>query len=113
MHFHKLKVEWHEDCLMKMFMVTFEKKARSWYEQLLVSSLYSKDFHTVFFKNYKESFPSLLLVQNCCDHFENFIQYLEFFYEDDAFMDDEIIEAFYENPFQSQEEIEEDGFHDI
>lgn len=51
MHSHKLKFEWHEDYLMKMFMVTFEGKERSWYEKLLASSLYSlKDFHIVFFE---------------------------------------------------------------
>ena len=55
----------------------------------------------------------MLLVQNCCDHFENFIQHLEIFYEDNEFMDDEIIEGFYENPFQNHKEIEEDSCHDI
>ena len=29
MHSCKLKVEWHEDCLMKMFMATLEGKTRS------------------------------------------------------------------------------------
>jgi hypothetical protein len=33
MHICKLKV-YHEDCLMKMVMVTFEGKARSRYEKL-------------------------------------------------------------------------------
>ena len=32
MHSRKLKVEWHEDCLMKIFMDTLEGKTRSWYE---------------------------------------------------------------------------------
>ncbi len=44
-------------------------------------------------------------------HFESFGQNLEIFYEDDLFMDDEIIEAFQENPFHYQEEKVEDGFH--
>lgn len=71
MHSRKLKFEWHEDCSMKMFMAILEGKERSWYEQLPTSSLYSpKDFHTMFFENNKESYPYLLLVQNCCDHFE-------------------------------------------
>ena len=44
----RLKVEWHEDCLMKMFMVTLEGKAREWYEGLDPGSLFSlKDFHKV------------------------------------------------------------------
>lgn len=65
MHVHKLKVVFHEDCLMKMFMATLEGKARSWYEGLSFASLYSlKDFHLVFFEKYKESHPSLSLVEN-------------------------------------------------
>ena len=34
MHIHKLRVELHEDSLMKMFMATLEGDARSWYEGL-------------------------------------------------------------------------------
>ena len=30
-HIHKLGVELHEDSLMKMFMVSLEGNARSWY----------------------------------------------------------------------------------
>jgi len=78
MHVRKLRVQFHEDCLMKMFMATLEGKARSWYEKLLAASLYSlKDFHTVFFENCRKSYPSLLLVQNCFKHFGSFNQYLE------------------------------------
>jgi len=114
MHIRKLKVELHEDCLMKMFMATLEGKERSWYEKLPPTSIYSlKDFHIVFFEHFKESYPSLLLVQNCCDHFKNFIQNLENVYEDDVFMDDEIIEAFHENPFHYHGEKVEYNCHDI
>jgi hypothetical protein len=106
MHVPKLGVELHEGFLMKTFMETFEGKAGSWYEKLPAPSLYSlKDFHIVFFENYKGSYPSLLLVQNCCDHFENFIQNLEKFYGDEEFMDEEILEALYENPFHHQQEM--------
>ena len=77
-------------------------------------NLYSlQDFHTTFYEHYKEFYSSLLLVQNWCDHFENFIQNLEIFYEVDVFMDDEIIEAFHENHFHYHEEKVEDIFHDI
>ena len=100
LHIHRLGVELHEDCMMKMFMESLEGKAGSRYEKLPASSLYSlKDFHTVFFENYKGLYPCLLLVQNCCDHFENFIQNLEKFYGDEEFMDEEIMEALYENHF--------------
>ena len=33
-HVWRLKVEWHEDYRMKMFMLTLEGKARDWYEWL-------------------------------------------------------------------------------
>ena len=75
MHVRKLKVKLHKYFLMKIFMTTLEGKARLWYEKLTAANLYSlKDFHTIFFENYKGSYPSLLLVQNCCHYFENFIQ---------------------------------------
>jgi hypothetical protein len=41
MHSRKLKVKWHEYCLMKMFMATLHGNARSWYENLPSASLYS------------------------------------------------------------------------
>ena len=74
MHICKLKIKFPEDFLMKMFVASLEEKARSWYENLpAVSICFLKNFHTVFYDKYKEDYPSLLLVQNCCDHFENFI----------------------------------------
>ena len=51
---------------------------------------------------YKEFHPSLLLVKVCCKHFVSFIEYLENCYEDDEFMDEEILEAFHDNPFHQQ-----------
>jgi hypothetical protein len=113
MHARKLNVEWHEDCLMKMFMASLEGKARTWYEKLPSASICSlKDFHTIFFANYRESYPLLLLVENCCEHFESFIQHLEDVYGDDVFMNDEIIEAMHENPFHHKKGMLEDSFHD-
>ena len=41
MHVCKLKIEFLEYLLMKMFMATLEGKARSWYEGLLERSLCS------------------------------------------------------------------------
>jgi hypothetical protein len=73
-HSWKLKVEWHEDCHMKMFMETLEGKARKWYEGLNLGRLFSlKDFHIAFYEHYKEYFPSLSLVENYWDQFEDFI----------------------------------------
>jgi hypothetical protein len=104
MHVHKLKVKFHEYCLMNMFMASLEGKERSWYENLPAASICSlKDFHTVFFEHFKESCPLLLLVENCCEHFESFIQYLEDVYDDDVFMDHEIIESLQENPFHHKD----------
>ena len=31
-HIHKLWVGWHEDSLMRIFMISLEGNARSWYE---------------------------------------------------------------------------------
>ena len=77
-HSWKLKVEWHEDCLMKMFMATLEGKAREWYEGLNPGSLfYLKDFHRVLYENYKEHSPSLSLAENCFYQSEDLIQNLE------------------------------------
>ena len=103
MHVRKLKTSFPKDCLMKMFMATLEGQARSWYENLPPACIYSlKDFHSVFFEKYRKTYPSLLLIRDCCDHFENFIQELENMYEDDVFMDDEIVEALQENRFYHQ-----------
>ena len=98
---------------MKMFMAILEDEARSWYEIFPPASIYYlKDFHSIFFERYRESFPSLMLVQNCCEHISNFIGYLKNFYGHDDFMDDEIMEALYENPFQQYEENLEDTHQD-
>jgi hypothetical protein len=92
MHIRKLKIKFPEDCLMKMFVASLEEKARSWYENLPAASICSlKHFHTVFYDKYKEDYPSLLLVQDCCHNFESFIQYMEDYYDDDQFMDDEML----------------------
>ena len=85
MHIHKLRVEFHEVFLMKVFMVTLEEKEIPWYKKLLVASLYSsKYFHLTFYENYKESYPSLSLFEKCCQvNFENFIQHMENYYGDE------------------------------
>ena len=62
----------------------------------------------MFIERYKDSYPSLNLVQDCCKHAYSFIESLEKFYEDDNFMDGEIMEALYENPFQQHKENLED-----
>ena len=47
---------------MKMFMVSLEGDARSWYEGLPSESSCSlTDFHTVFHEHFKDQYPSLLL----------------------------------------------------
>ena len=40
-HIRRLKVEWHEDCLVKLFMATLEGSARNWYEWLEPGILFS------------------------------------------------------------------------
>ena len=89
-HIHKVGVKLHEDSLMKMFTATLEGDGRSW---LPLESMFSlTDFHTVFHEHYKNQYPSLLLVQDCCMHAKGFIEYLENLYNDDELMDEEILE---------------------
>jgi len=105
MHIRKFKIDFPEDCLMKIFLATLEGEAQSWYESLPPACIYClKDFHTMFIERYKDSYPLLNLVQDCCKHAYSFIESLEKYYEDDNFMDVEIMEALYENPFQQHEE---------
>jgi len=100
-HVRRIKIDFPEDCLMKIFMATLEGEVHSWYESLLPACIYClKEFHTMFSKRYKESCPSLILVQKCCKHVDSFIENIENVYGDDEFMDNEIMEALYENPFQ-------------
>jgi len=108
MHARKLKVQFPEDCLLNMFMAYFEGKAWSWYERLPPICIYSlKDFHSICFEKYREFYPSFLLIEDCCYHFENFIQELESTYDDEDCMDDEILDALNENPFHHHEKIME------
>ena len=59
MHIYRLRVNFQDNCLMKMFMETLEEKARLWYEGLPPTSLYSlKDFYSDFCKKYKKYYPS-------------------------------------------------------
>ena len=101
-HVHSLKVQFPEDCLMKIFMVTLEDKARIWYEGLKSRSLCSlKDFHRIFFEHYGKSHPLLSLFQDCCNLWKGLIQYIKSIYDDVEWMDDEeILEALYD--FSSQ-----------
>ena len=103
-YIYKLGVELHEDSLMKMFMISLEGNARSWYEGFPAGSLYSlRDFHTIFHEHFKDRYPSLLLVQDCCIHAKGFIEYLEHMYSDDELVDEELLEILHENPFQEKE----------
>jgi hypothetical protein len=103
MDVRKLRVQFHEDNLMKMFIVTWEGKARSWYEVFPLGFLYSpKVFHLLFYEKYNKTYLYISLVKNCCHHFENFIPNLENFYGNEEFMDEKILESLYENHFQHQ-----------
>ena len=113
MHIRKLKVDFPEDCLMKIFLATLEGKAQSWYESFPPACIYClKDFHAMFIERYNDSYPSLNLVQDCCKHAYSFIESLEKYYEDDNFMDDELMEALYENPFHQHKENLENSHQD-
>lgn len=105
MYIHKLKVDFPKDCLMKIFLATLQGEAQCWYESLRPAYIYClKDFHTMFLERYKESYPSLNLVQDYFKQAYSFIESLEKYYKDDNFIDDEITEALYENPFHQHKE---------
>ena len=98
---------------MKIFLATLEGEAQSWYENLPTTCIYClKDFHTLFIERYKDSYPSLNLVHHCWKHASTFIESLVKYYEDDNFMDDEIMEALYENLFQQHKEKVEESHQD-
>ena len=57
-HVHRLKINFLESCLMKMFMATLEDEAWSWYESFPPACIYClKDFHALFIERYQESYP--------------------------------------------------------
>ena len=83
-HIYKLRVGWHEDSLMKMFMISLEGNERSWYEGFPLGCLYSlRYFHTTFHEHFKDQYPSLLLIQDYCTHDKEFIENLKDIYGDD------------------------------
>jgi len=95
----RIRVEFLEDCLMKLFMATLEDKASVWYEGLQEGSLCSlKYFLNVFSNHYVKSYISL---QSCCDYSEGFIAYLECIDDIECMDDEEIIEAFFIFPFNN------------
>jgi len=58
---------------MKIFMATFEDKARFWYEGFPPASVCSlKYFHAIFYENFKEFCPHLPPAEKCCICFEDF-----------------------------------------
>lgn len=70
MHIHRLRVDFFEDCLNKMFMETLEEREILWYDRFLPASIYSlEDFYSSFCENYKESYPSIELVENFSRNF--------------------------------------------
>ena len=78
MHIHKLGVKLHEDSLMKMFMASLEENASSWYEGLPLGILSSlKCFHIVFHEHFKDQYPSLMSIQDCCTRYKEFIENLK------------------------------------
>ena len=96
---------------MKMFMFSLEGNARSWYEGFPTESLYSlRDFHTIFHEHFKDQYPSLLLIQDCCTHDKGFVENLKDIYGDDKYMDEQILEILHEYSFKKQRRT---NCHDI
>ena len=110
MHISRLKVQFLEDCLMKMFMATLEEKARTWYEKLPHASIYSlQDFYAVFCENYKRNHPSLALVESISANLEDLCQLLAIDVYDEDVMDIEIREALTEASAHQKEEAQGDN----
>jgi len=109
MHISRLKVQFPEDCLMKMFMATLEVKARTWYEKLPHASIYSlQDFYVVFCENYKRNHPSLALVESVPANLKDLCQLLAIDVYDEDVMDSEIREAVTEASSHQNEEAQGD-----
>jgi len=117
MHICSLKVQFHEDCLMKMFMATLEERARSWYEDLPPAGIFSlQDFYSVFCENYKDNHPSLVLVERFCANLENLCQLMGIDEYDEDVLDSEVREALSELSAHHNQEmkgIDFDGQHTI
>ena len=107
-HSSRLKGDWHEDCLMKIFMVTLKGKAREWYEALKPASLFSlKDFHKVFYKHYKVYFPSLSLAEDIIHYLKNIDEYFGNWFPKDLL--EEIQKFHFQVKFHNnQEELKKD-----
>ena len=93
-HVHRLGIDFPEDCLINMFMITLEEEARLWYEGLPPASLYSlKDFCSSFCKKYRKAYLSLGMIENFYGNFKRLILHLGIDIDDDELMDYEIKEA--------------------
>ena len=89
MHIHRLRIEFPEDCLMKMFTQTLEERERLWYERLPPTSIYFLEgLYSVFCKEYKESYPSIELVENFCGKIEKLFQHMGIDIDDEDLMED-------------------------
>jgi len=111
MHISRLKVQFPEDCLMKMFMATLEEKTRTWYEKLPHASIYSlQDFYAVFCENYKSNHPSLALVESVSTNIEDLCQLMSIDVYDEDVMENEVREALSELSAHQNEEVEGDDF---
>jgi hypothetical protein len=64
---HQLSI-FHEDVLMKMFMLSLERDTRQWYRSLLVACIASlKYFHIMFHSHYKRRYPIDLPLGSYCN----------------------------------------------
>ena len=98
-HIHRLGLKFPEDCLMKMFMASLDDDAKLWYEGIPTSIIYSlKYFHIIFFNNYKQHHPALLLIESFCGKFGDLFQFMGIDINDPDIMIDEIEEALFELP---------------
>ena len=90
---------------MKMFMVSLEGNARL-YEGFPIQILYSlREFHLAFHEHFKNQYPSLLLVRDCCTHDRGFIEQQKGMYGEEEFMDEEILEIYLYIHFKKKEKL--------
>ena len=102
LHIHRLRIDFPEDCLMKMFMITLEENVGLWCETRPCSSISSiKDFYLAFCKRYKRDYPTLELIEDSYGNFESLKLCLGFEVVDEDLRNDEIKEAPLESNCQS------------
>jgi hypothetical protein len=100
--FHKCMRQlgiFHEDVLMKMFMISLEGDARQWYKALPPGSISSlREFHACFHYHCRIIFRAELLFEDCCNE-ESIEQVPQENHDDEGFTDEDCDQELWKNKF--------------